>query len=81
MLLRVIPMICFEFFEDFGEKSQKEKTRKFGQTRAPTAQRGMPSPRRGQGAQNGTPRVRYGVALLRRGVDTVHCEKISDFCF
>ena len=37
--------------------------------------------------QNGTPRVRHGVASLRRGevlrrsVATVHSEQISDFCF
>ena len=31
--------------------------------------------------QNGTPRVRHDVALLRRGVAIVHNEKFLDFCF
>ena len=31
--------------------------------------------------QNGTPRVRHGVALLLRGVATVHSEQIFGFLF
>ena len=61
-------MFCFGFLRIFEEKSQKGANIKFGH-RAPTPQCGMPSPRRGQGAQKGTPRV-------RRGVDTVHNEEI-----
>ena len=39
MFLGVTPMICF----DFGEKSEKEKTRKSRQTWAPTPQRREPT--------------------------------------
>ena len=40
-----------------------------------------PSLRRGWGAKMAPPRVRYGVALLRRDVDTVHSEHILEFFF
>ena len=39
---------------------------------SPTSERGVPSPWQGRGAKMAPPRVRYGVALLRHGVDTVH---------
>ena len=81
-------MICFGFLWIFGEKSQKWKTKKSGQSRAPTpqhreptprrsptSQRGMPSPRRGQGAQKGTPWLRYDIALLRRS--EVLCRSVA----
>ena len=62
--------------------------------RRPMPRHGIPSPQRGRGAKNGTPRVRRGVAKLHRGeglrrsvvvlccgVDIVHNEQFSDFCF
>ena len=44
MLLGVIPMICFEFLRilEKNRKKKKRKTRKFGQTRAPMPQCGLP---------------------------------------
>ena len=41
----------------------------------PTLRRGIPLPRRGLGAKNGTPRVCHGEALLRHGVATVPSEQ------
>ena len=95
MLLRVIPM--FFFFLDFGvilEKNRKSaKTGKSGHYQAPTPQRREPTPwcrlmprrgipRRGWSrCQNGTPRVHHDVALLRRGVATIHNKQFLDFCF
>ena len=55
---------------------------------SPTPQHGVPSPQRGQGAKMAPPLVRYRVALLcrsvamlRRGVDTVHSEENFGFLF
>ena len=79
MLLGVIPMFCFETLRFFGEKSQKSKnwkSRHFG-----LLLRSVGNPRHGvdlhQGVgclavamlrcQNGTPRVRRGVATVHRG--------------
>ena len=45
MLLGVTPMICFKFLRILEKNRKKGKTRKSGQTRAPTPQRGLPSPR------------------------------------
>ena len=80
MPLGVIPMILFWVLGIFGEKSQKEQERKSGKKRAPMPQRGVPSPRRGRGTKMAPPWVRYGVALLCRGVDTIHSKQIFGFC-
>ena len=93
MILRVIPMICFGFFEDFWRKITKKKTRK--SRHIGLLRRSIGKPCRGVDlrcrvgclttarpkCQNGTPRVRHGVAKLHCGVATVHSEQISDFCF
>ena len=47
----------------------------------PTPQSGMPSSQRGRGAKMAPPRVHYGVALLRRSVDTVHTRTNFIFLF
>ena len=77
MLLRVIPMICFEILSDFWRKRQKgiEKLEIWARNRVPTPQRreptlrcrptpqrGVPSPWRGRGAKMAPPRVRYAAA-------------------
>ena len=92
-------MFCFGILRIFGEKSQHSKNWKIWAYRVPTPQRREPHHgvdlRQGVGyltaartrCQNGTPRVRRGVAKLRHGevlcrsVATVHSEQISDFCF
>ena len=82
MPLGVVSRVSFGFGMIFGEKSQKGKTRKIWAKRVPTPQRGVPSPWRGRDAKMAPPWVRYGIALLcrsgglRRGVDTIHNEKI-----
>ena len=84
MLLGVILMFCFEFLRIFGEKSQMSKRENLGKheplRRGVTyavAWDALAAAR--PGCQNGTPRVRHGIALLcrsiavlRRGVDTIH---------
>ena len=91
MLLGVILMFCFEFLRIFGEKSQISKRENLGKHEP--LRRSVGNPRRGvayavawdalaaarPGCQNGTPRVRHGIALLcrsiavlRRDVDTIH---------
>ena len=63
----------------FGGNRKNEQTGKSGHM--------APTPQRGRGAQKGTPQVSHGVALLRRkvavlrrGVDTIHSEEIFGFC-
>ena len=46
MSLGVISRVSFGFRVIFGEKSQKEKTRKIWAKRVPTLQRRKPMPRR-----------------------------------
>ena len=55
MLLGVIPMFCFEFLRIFGEKLQKLKGGKSGQTQAPMPQRREPTPRRSPTPQHERP--------------------------
>ena len=57
-----------------GHRAPTPQRREPKPRRSPTPQRGMPSSRRGQGTKMEPPQVRYGVALLSRGVDTVHRE-------
>ena len=92
-------MFCFEILRIFGEKSQKSKLKNLGTSGSPCCGVDL---RRSVGClaaarprcQNGSPRVRHGVAKLRRGkglhrsvavlrhsVDTVHNEQILNFCF
>ena len=71
MPLGAITMTSFGILRIFGEKTQKNKNWNLVIS-GPTSRRG---------AQKGTPQVRYGVALLRRGVDTVHYEKNFGFLF
>ena len=94
-------MICFGILRIFGEKSQKLEIWAY------RVRRSIGSPRRGVdlrqgmgclaavrlGCQNGTPRIRKGiatlccdeglcrsVAVLRHNVATVHNKKILDCC-
>ena len=77
-------MICFRILGIFCRKIAKEQEKKSGHI----GRRKVGNPRRGVNlrrnvgclamarlrGQNGTPRVRHGVA-------TVHREQISDFCY
>ena len=49
-------IICFRFLSDFWRKSQKGAKRKTRQKRAPSPQRGTPSPWRNPKLQRGLPR-------------------------
>ena len=93
MLLEVIPMICFGILRIFGEKSQNSKNWKSGHIGLLC--RNVGNPRRDVDlrqcvgclvvarlrCQNGTPRVRHNVVVLRRGVDTVHRGQKFGFLF
>ena len=85
MLLGVISMFCFEILSDFGENCKKGKLEKSGlfgflrhvignPCRGVTLLRsvGVPSTQGDRGAKMEPPRVHYGIALLRRGVDNLH---------
>ena len=69
MPLEEFSIICFKILSDFWRKSQKGKTRKSRQTRAPSPQRREPLPRRSPTPQR----------LLRCGIDNVYLDQISDF--
>ena len=86
-------MFFFEILSAFGENRKRgklEKSRHFG-----FLHRSVGNPRRDIAlrrsvgclaavmprGQNGTPRVRHDVEVLRRSVATVHSEQISYFCF
>ena len=79
-------MFCFENLWIFGENRKNEKLENL-EFLGSYAAAWDASPRRGQGAKNGTPRVHHGVATLRcgkglcRSIANVHSEHISNFCF
>ena len=87
MLLGMCPMNRFEFLRILEKKkSQKGKIRKSSK-HGPLCRgvalchsEGCLSMTRPKG-KKGPPRLRYDVALLRRGVGTVHREKFFGFCF
>ena len=92
MLLGVIPIICFRILRIFGEKLQKSKNWKSGHIGL--LHRSVGNPRCGvdqpQGmgcivaarlrCQNGTPRVRHGVATVHRGQNFGFLFRKSNFC-
>ena len=84
MPLGVISRVSFGFWGDFWRKiAKRENQKNLGKTGFYAAAWDA-SPRRGRGAQNGTPRVRHGIATLHRGVAqvaTVHSEKVFGFLF
>ena len=93
MHLGVISRVSFGFWGDFWRKIEKREVRKIWAKRAPTPQRREPMLRCRPTPQHGMPRLGevevpkraplgYASANgLRRSVDTVHSEHISDFCF
>ena len=62
----------FWVLEDFWRKIAKVKSGKILGIRAPTSQRVMPCHSEAEVPKRAPPRVRHHVAVLRRGVDTVH---------
>ena len=90
MLLGVIPIFCFEFLRIFGEKSQKSKKENLG--KHGPLRRSIGNPHSGvayaaawdaltvarPGCQNGTPRVRHDIALLRHSREL--CRSVIMLC-
>ena len=89
MPLGEFSIFCFEFLSDFWRKLQKKKKKKIGKSgmfgflrRSEELCRNVGLPRRNEVEEpERPPWLCYGVALLHRGVGTVHRGKIFGFCF
>ena len=93
MLLGVIPLFFFRFWGFLEKNRKRAKKNKSWHIRILRCSVGNPHRRvdlhRTMGClaaarsecQNGTPRVRHGIAKLHHDVAIVHREQISDFYF